>query len=264
VYHRAVGLDAETLAQAQEGDGDARRAVARALAPPVLARVGGDEALAIAALAAVMSDLPRYALGAERLESWAVTRAGKRAATLSAPGLSHTMHPAPTTPELIDRVVDGALAAGVPSPFALELAQRRRASPAVIAAIVAGACVVTLVIAFIQTTPGPRGGPAQGSAAAGSATTSISIARGTAVLAAGAAIAWQGGAVEQRAGSVFYRIEPGGAVTVRTPHGEVTTTRACLRVSIDAGGAATSITIDEGDAVIGGAKATAGDARRLP
>lgn len=60
--------------------------------------------------------------------------------------------------------------------------------------------------------------------------------RGIAVVEAGAALAWRriGNAarVEQEAGEVFYRVDPGGPFTVVTAAGEVRVTGTCFRVEV--------------------------------
>lgn len=64
--------------------------------------------------------------------------------------------------------------------------------------------------------------------------------RGLAVLEPGADVqhhvGWTGAAeVTQRAGSVFYRVERGGAFVVHTPAGDVTVHGTCFRVEVTAG-----------------------------
>jgi hypothetical protein len=60
--------------------------------------------------------------------------------------------------------------------------------------------------------------------------------RGIAVAEAGAALGWRriGGAarVEQEAGDVFYRVDPGGPFTVVTAAGEIRVTGTCFRVEV--------------------------------
>jgi ferric-dicitrate binding protein FerR (iron transport regulator) len=61
--------------------------------------------------------------------------------------------------------------------------------------------------------------------------------RGRAVAEAGTHLAWSISAagdarVSQPAGSVFYRIEPGGDFVVGTPAGDVTVTGTCFRVEV--------------------------------
>jgi hypothetical protein len=121
--------------------------------------------------------------------------------------------------------------------------------------IVALACLAALAFAFLRTPA--VGGPASGNVTA-TPTDRVSapIARGVAVLEPSASITWSGAAIRQLAGDVFYRIEPGAAVTVTTPHGVITTGRACLRVVVGSG--ETTVTIDEGDALVGAARYAAG------
>lgn len=60
--------------------------------------------------------------------------------------------------------------------------------------------------------------------------------RGIAVAEAGAALAWRRtgdrARVEQEAGDVFYRVDPGGPFTVTTAAGEVRVTGTCFRVEV--------------------------------
>jgi len=59
--------------------------------------------------------------------------------------------------------------------------------------------------------------------------------RGVAVAEAGARLRWtidRDARVEQDAGDVFYRVEPGGAFVVATPAGDVTVTGTCFRVEV--------------------------------
>jgi RNA polymerase sigma-70 factor, ECF subfamily len=82
--------------------------------------------------------------------------------------------------------------------------------------------------------------------------------RGVAVAEPGSSVSW---AIEsartrvtQRAGDVFYRIEPGGTVDVETPHGTIRATAACLRIDLDARttsiAASAVVTVHEGSAVL--------------
>jgi ferric-dicitrate binding protein FerR (iron transport regulator) len=59
-------------------------------------------------------------------------------------------------------------------------------------------------------------------------------ARAVAVLESGAHVAWDGDLVNQPAGDVFYRVEPGAAFRVHTPAGDVQVLGTCFRVRVDA------------------------------
>jgi hypothetical protein len=256
-----MAIDADTLARAQRGDAAAIRELATALAPAVLARVHGDRDRAIAALGSVVADLPRYALGAERLEAWAVTRAGKRASSTA--DADADTAPSPPNAAAVAAVVDGAVAAAATRPADAPPVRRRAFEPGIVAAVIAIACIVALVVAFVRTTPAPERGPSSGDVSAQERVT-VPIYRGVAVLAPGAAIAWSGGRVEHKGGIAFYRIEPGALVTIATAAGTVTTASACLHVSVDAAARTTTVTIDEGDAMIGTRKLPAGATATLP
>jgi ferric-dicitrate binding protein FerR (iron transport regulator) len=58
-------------------------------------------------------------------------------------------------------------------------------------------------------------------------------ARTVAVLERGAHVKWNGDEVEQTAGDVFYRVEPGGAFRVHTPAGDVAVLGTCFRVQLE-------------------------------
>ena len=125
-----------------------------------------------------------------------------------------------------ERVIVGGTAAPAPP--------RRRA--AVIAGFAAGA-VLAAAIALVVVRE-----PARSHAAAGARTVAAreSIAlgrRGIAVAEPGASLAWEitadGAArVEQGAGDVFYRVEPGGPFVVATAVGDVRVTGTCFRVEV--------------------------------
>jgi hypothetical protein len=239
-------IDADTLARAQRGDRDACSAFIDHHAAEVLSIVG-DEAAAAAVLVGVLGDLPKYALGAARLDAWIRIRAEKARGVASAGG------PRAVPDGFSDQIVAAHFGRMPPVEAGVV---GRAVTPAIVAAVIAVACVVALVLGFARTPTSRPAGARTGEVAA-AVRTSVRIAsHGVAVVEAGAAIRWTGAAIDQRAGSVFYRIEPGVAVAIRTPHGSVSTASACLRIAV--GPAETVVTIDEGDAVVGIAAASAG------
>ncbi len=56
--------------------------------------------------------------------------------------------------------------------------------------------------------------------------------RVVAVLEPSASVSWNGETLEQHGGDVFYRVEPGNEVVVRTPSGVVTVLGTCFRVRV--------------------------------
>lgn len=102
--------------------------------------------------------------------------------------------------------------------------QRRIATGVATVALAAAAVLVVML-------PALRG-PAPGSAHA-AARQEVRVAeRGVAVLEPGARIAWRKGEVEQAAGDVFYRVEPGDSFRVNTPAGTVEVVGTCFRVRL--------------------------------
>ncbi len=98
--------------------------------------------------------------------------------------------------------------------------------------------VATLAVAaaafFVVAWPILRG-PEPGSVSA-SERSEVRVAdRATAVLEAGARIAWRDSAVEQAAGDVFYRVEPGQKFVVNTKAGTVEVLGTCFRVQLGQG-----------------------------
>jgi hypothetical protein len=248
-------VDADTLARARRGEPAARRAIVEALAPEVVA-ITGDANAAEAVLAAVVADLPRYQLGVERLEAWVRTRAEKArdrrlGAGVGAVDRGEPGSPTPT-PTALNEMIDRVLARPV-----VEEAPRPKLRLGVAAAVVAAAAIAAIVIAWVRTpqVTGPPTGRVEATARA-----QVRMAAGVAVVEPGAAIAWKGGAIEQRAGTVYYRIER--AATITTPHGAIRTAHASGRVAVAA--TTTMDTIDEGDAVVGAAAVTAGGGAALP
>lgn len=82
-----------------------------------------------------------------------------------------------------------------------------------------------------------RGEPSAGALTAEVRTSQRLGERGVAVLEPGAALRWTiardgAAALEQSRGAVFYRVEPGGAFTVRVPEGEVRVRGTCFEVEV--------------------------------
>ena len=84
-----------------------------------------------------------------------------------------------------------------------------------------------------------RGGraPDHGDAIAADRTQMALGGRAVAVLERGARVSWSGDEVNQAAGDVFYRVEPGGAFRVHTPGGDVAVLGTCFRVKVEMEGA---------------------------
>jgi ferric-dicitrate binding protein FerR (iron transport regulator) len=93
-----------------------------------------------------------------------------------------------------------------------------------------------LAVAFVWI----RGGSDAATAGARVVTTRETLRlghRGVAVAEAGAALAWRIGAgsaahIEQSAGRIFYRVDPGGPFVVQTPAGRVSVTGTCFLVEV--------------------------------
>lgn len=137
-------------------------------------------------------------------------------------------------------------------------AERPRLKLGVAAAVVAGAAALAIVLAIVRAPSPGSAGPHTGSIIA-TARTQVPIATGTAVVEAGASLTWTGAAIDQRAGTIYYRIERAAQIT--TPHGTIRTQHASGRVAV---GATTVVTIDEGGAVVGSAVVSAGGRAELP
>jgi hypothetical protein len=122
---------------------------------------------------------------------------------------------------------------GLPSGIAP--ARRARLLPAL--AALSGAAVLALVLTFWLTRPRPSSLAAWGDVEAAARQTVHLAARGVAVAEPGAAFSWTSAAgklrVDQRRGSVFYRVERGAPFVVRTPEGEVRVTGTCFQVIRD-------------------------------
>lgn len=82
-------------------------------------------------------------------------------------------------------------------------------------------------------------------------------ARAAAVLEAGSAVSFRGDDVEQTRGDVFYRVEPGRPLRVRTPHGEVVVKGTCFRVVVADEGARLEDAMKRRNVAIGAASAIA-------
>jgi hypothetical protein len=240
-----VTVDADTLARAQRGDAEARRAIVAAHAGDVLAIVGDPEA-AERVLAAVLADLPKYRLGAGRLSTWVRTRAENEKARQPEQASLHV--DAPDLDALIARVLITPAPAEAPRP---------RARLGLTAAIVAGAAAIAIVIAIARAPSRPV--PRTGAIAATGERRQVLIPSGVAVLEPGAALAWTDARVDHQAGTIYYRIER--AITIATPHGAIRTGHASLRVAV---AATTVVTIDEGDAIAGATPVSAGGRAELP
>jgi hypothetical protein len=235
-----VSLDEDTLRRARDGDAAAWRAVVEAHQAAVFARTGsvaGAEATFLAVLAA----LPKYALGAERLEAWILTMAAKRAESAPAPA---------TVPaDFADRVV-AAHRQRLPAVVESAPPKHPGRSPIIIA-IVATACVVALVMTQLRGLTGAPAidpGPSTGSITAELRTTLGLGGRGVAIAERGAALGWNLGAtpprIDQRAGAIRYDLAPGAPVTLATPHGAVAVHAGRLTVTIT--GAGTTVAVERG------------------
>jgi hypothetical protein len=121
--------------------------------------------------------------------------------------------------------MDG-LAAGAAPP------RRGRILPAL--AALSGAAVVALLVTFWLTRPHPSSSANFGDVEAVARQTVHLGGRAVAVAEPGAAFGWTsaGGRlrVDQRRGSVFYRVDRGGPFVVRTPEGEIRVTGTCFQV----------------------------------
>jgi hypothetical protein len=98
----------------------------------------------------------------------------------------------------------------------------------------AAAVVVAASVAWFVTAGSPAS--SRSGAAHPVARTTLSIAQATLVAEAGAALTWtasdRGVRVEQRAGNVFYRVEPGRRFVVVTEVGEISVLGTCFRVEV--------------------------------
>jgi hypothetical protein len=138
---------------------------------------------------------------------------------------------APPPAGFADRVL-AARRATPPSPSPSPLPRPVRTAAIVVSAACAGAFAMAAIRGLgSESTAATRG------ESAGGPRRSIALGgRGVAVAEAEAALTWivDGAArVEQTAGSVFYRVEPGGPFTVVTPAGEVRATGTCFSVEIE-------------------------------
>jgi len=145
--------------------------------------------------------------------------------------------------DLADRVI--AAARGEPATSHTPVAGPRRHAR-VVAAFLAGALVTAAATVVIVRRPDSAHRAAAG-ARVTTARESIALGhRGIAVAEPGASLAWHVDAdgaarVEQSAGDVFYRVEPGGTFVVATAAGEVRVTGTCFRVEIQMKPSASSL-----------------------
>jgi len=110
-----------------------------------------------------------------------------------------------------------------------KVAMRRRIAIGAGALALAAAATIALVVTR-------RGDElARGEATASERRIEVAIAggRAVAVLEPGARIAWRGTTIEQSAGDVFYRVEPGAPFEVQTPLATARVLGTCFRVSVD-------------------------------
>jgi hypothetical protein len=146
--------------------------------------------------------------------------------------------------------LDAWTAAPPPAGFADRVLAARRATPPAAPAspsplprpvrtaaiVVSAACVGAFAMAAIRGLGGESTAATRGESVGGPRRSIALGGRGVAVAEAEAALTWSvdGAArVEQTAGSVFYRVEPGGPFTVVTPAGEVRATGTCFSVEIE-------------------------------
>jgi hypothetical protein len=128
------------------------------------------------------------------------------------------------------------LAAPPPSP---PPAQRRRWSPRRIASMGAAAAALVLIGWWATARWNFDSAAGQGQLVATAPQTVNIGARAAAAAESGADLAWsvtgKRARVDQRRGSVFYRVHPGGPFHVMTPAGDVEVTGTCFRVTLAAG-----------------------------
>jgi hypothetical protein len=97
-----------------------------------------------------------------------------------------------------------------------------------VGALVIAAAAIVLAIAWRD-----RSAPARGDAVAADRVEVRIGHRALAVLERGAHVSWNGADVNQAAGDVFYRVEPGGSFDVHTPAGDVHVLGTCFRVQVE-------------------------------
>jgi hypothetical protein len=90
-------------------------------------------------------------------------------------------------------------------------------------------------VALALTARARNGAASHGEAVVAERTQMALGSRAVAVLEGGAHLAWTGDDVDQTAGDVFYRVEPGGAFRVHTPAGDVQVLGTCFRVRVASG-----------------------------
>ncbi len=121
--------------------------------------------------------------------------------------------------------------------------------------MVTAACAVAVGIALMRGVSGPGVGRETAGALAADHRESVALGRrGVAVVEAGAALAWTvtdaSARVEHRAGSAFYRIEPGGAFTVVAAGAEIRAAAACITVAVTGAAAGVEVIVHQGSAVV--------------
>lgn len=134
----------------------------------------------------------------------------------------------------VDRVMNARVSAPTTEPLApAERKPQRAWRERALVAVVAAAAAVALTFGLQRVPSGPASGEVQTASRR-----EIPLgARGVAVAEGGAKLSWtvaRGGAthVEQRAGRVFYRVEPGEEFIVNTPAGRVLVRGTCFDVEV--------------------------------
>lgn len=278
-------IDEPTLRRAQRGDDHARRDLIAIYQAPVFAllwrRLGPDralvEALAEKTFVQALGSLERFApLGPARPSTWLLSLATRRAqaarnaptddaaeedASDSAPAQEPIMAMPPG--DFAERVLAALHAAGAHAIGTAEPASHAVHAPRpgssrtarTAAVIVAVACAGVIVVALARQS---RSVPAVSDHMTPTERTTAMLGRrGVAVLEPGADLTWHvapdGTAMlEQQAGQVFYRVDRGGAFTVRTPVAEISVMGTCFDVRIQdpskqtPAGSALVVTVYEG------------------
>lgn len=121
-----------------------------------------------------------------------------------------------------------------PADFAERVLREVRTEPAPKRArwprLVAAGAAAAIAAAVLLRVSGP---PAHGEAIAKERLTVPLGSRALAVLEPAATVKWNGDDVEQSAGDVFYRVEPGARFRVHTPAGDVEVMGTCFRVKLE-------------------------------
>jgi hypothetical protein len=122
---------------------------------------------------------------------------------------------------------------------------------------VAGACAAAAVAVLVIHRASPSVGPVEGAAgevhAGGRQTVRIGE-RGIAVAEAGASLVWSAGDegvhVDQRRGTVFYRVERGGPFIVATEVAQVRVTGTCFQVEVESADGAGQLALEAASALV--------------